>query len=269
MKFNKEEYLKDLAYLIKKNAIPDNKEGLKKNIDFIMDRLKKLDFTVTQIGDNADEPILYAVRKAKNSNGKIGLYAHYDVELTNKDKWLTNPVELEQVEDRLFGRGIADNLGIWLLRMYAIEELKDENLPEIHWLFQGQEEIGSLLAHKEFPKMKLPEMDVWFEETGYFDLGSSRQRFLTLNEDEKLSKAKEIATEELQEIGFTSYTENRGLTKFDKCPFLTHILNEQPYFAIGPNDEYSKIHQPNESLSLPLIELSFKQFKEIIRYYAE
>lgn len=269
MKFNKNKYLEDLTLLVSNNAISGNKIGLENNINFINNKLTELGFSVTKIGDNINEPILYAIKKSKPTSNKIGLYGHYDVELTSENKWKTKSTELTQIDDRLFGRGIADNLGIWLFRIYAIEELIDIKLPEIHWVFQGQEEIGSPLAHKEFPKLKIPKVDVWFEETGYFDLGTGRQRFLTLNEDEKLLRAKNYATSKLQDMDFISYTENRSLTKFDKCPFLTHILKDQPYLAIGPNDEYSKIHEPNESLSLPLIEKSYEQFLELLKYYAE
>lgn len=269
MKFKTEKYIKELSHLVSNNAIPNHSEGLNKNITFIVERLEKIGFRVKKIKANTNEPILYAIRKSKKHTSKIGLYAHYDVELTNEKKWNTSPTELSLKDERLFGRGIADNLGIWLLRMYAIEELSETELPEIHWLFQGQEEIGSPLAHKEFPLLTIPQVDLWFEETGYFDLGTSRQRFLTLNENDKLKEAKKLITSSLSEYEFTSYTENRSLTKFDKCPFLTHILKTQPYLAVGPNDEYSNIHEPNESLSLLLIEKSHEQFKKLLKYYTK
>lgn len=269
MKFNTKKYTKELSYLVSNNAIPNNIEGLNKNIEFILKKLDELNFTIKKIGNNTNEPIIYAIKKSKNNTSKIGLYAHYDVELTNEENWNTLSTELTLKDERLFGRGIADNLGIWLLRMYAIEELNEIELPEIHWIFQGQEEIGSPLAHKEFPLLEIPKVDIWFEETGYFDLNNTRQRFLTLNEDTKLKNAKKLVTSSLSEYEFTSYTENRSLTKFDKCPFLTHILKEQPYLAIGPNDEYSNIHEANESLSLPLIDKSVEQFKELLKYYTE
>lgn len=268
MLFNKKTYLQELDLLVSNNAVPNNITGLNTNINFILQRLSTLGFEVKKIGGNTNEPILHAIKKSTTSTSKIGIYSHYDVELTNEEKWTTPPTKLTVKEDRLFGRGVADNLGIWLLRMHAIEALEDTVLPEIHWIFQGQEETGSPLAHQVFPSMEIPKIDVWFEETGYFDLGTSRQRFLTLNEDNKVVKAKEICTTLLNDFEFTSYTENRSLTKFDKCPFLTHLIKEQPYLAIGPNDEYSRIHQPNESLSLPLIEKSYYQFQKLLLHYA-
>ncbi|WP_281846777.1 M20/M25/M40 family metallo-hydrolase [Olleya namhaensis] len=269
MRFNKEKYITELSKLVANNAIPINVEGLKRNVTFLKSKLESLGFKIEIIGENTNEPIIYAVKKSYETAPKVGIYSHYDVEPTNEEKWNSISTALTLKDDRLFGRGVADNLGIWLLRMNAIEGLNEVERPEIHWLFQGQEEIGSPFAHKEFPFLEIPKVDVWLEETGYFDLGTSRQRFLTLNEDSKLVKAKDVILPALAEYDFTTYTENRSLTKFDACPFLTHILKDQPYLAIGPNDEYSKIHEPNESLSMPLIEKSFEQFKELLKYYAK
>lgn len=267
MKFNKNKYLKELSDLVANNAIPTNINGLNNNVEFIKTKLKELGFTFNIIGENNNEPIIYAVKTNIKTSSKLGIYSHYDVEPTNEEKWVTVSTELTIKEDRIFGRGVADNLGIWLLRMLAIENLNENDSPEIHWLFQGQEEIGSPFAHEQFPLLDIPKVDLWLEETGYFDLSTFRQRFLTLNEDSNLKMAKEKILPSLEEFEFTTYTENRSLTKFDACPFLTHILKNQPYLAIGPNDEYSNIHEPNESLSIPLIEKSYDQFSDLLKYY--
>ena len=266
---NIEKYKTDLNYLVSNNAHSEYIKGLILNVDFIKNKLENLGFDVKLYNSESSTPVIYAFRKSKYSKNAIGIYNHYDVELTNKEKWNTNPTELTVKDDRIFGRGVADNLGIWLLRMYAIEDLSKNELPDIHWLFEGQEEMGSPIAHKVFPKLEIPNLNLWVEETGFFDLCDSRQRILTLNEDSKIIKVKDIVTTYLSDLEYTSYTENRNLTKFDQCPFLTHILKKQPYLAIGPNDEYSNIHEPNESLSLPLIEKSFEQFKCLLKYYAE
>jgi hypothetical protein len=89
-----------------------------------------------------------------------------------------------------------------------------------------------------------------------------------LQENDKLKATKKVLSDEVKAFEISTYTENRSLTKFDKCPFLSHIIQEQPYFAFGPNDEYSKIHEPNESLSLHLIEIAYNQFKTFLKFYA-
>ncbi len=266
---NIEKYKKDLNHLVSNNAHSEYLKGLMWNVKFIKNKLESLGFKVKLYDSESSTPVIYAFRKSKNSHNAIGIYNHYDVELTNNEQWNSTSTELTEIDERLFGRGVADNLGVWLLRMHAIENLSKNELPEIHWLFEGQEEMGSPIAHKIFSKLEIPTLNLWVEETGFFDLSDTSQRILTLNADSKLIKAKEVITASLSDFDFTSYTENRNLTKFDKCPFLTHILKDQPYLAIGPNDEYSKIHQPNESLSLPLIEKSIEQFKELLKYYSK
>lgn len=268
MKFNQEKYIKELSSLVANDATNLNENGLSMNVLFLQKRLKILGFEIRLYGQNVNTPVLYAYRES-NINSNIGIYSHYDVEHTNKSKWHSIPTDLTLINERLFGRGVADNLGIWLYRLHAIEAILDENLPAIHWVFEGQEELGSPIAHQCFPDLNLPKIDLWFEETGFFDIGTSRQRFLSLNEDDKLFQAKELASSMLSDFKFSTYTENRNLTKFDKCPFLTHLLKNQAYLAIGPNDEYSNIHEPNESLSVPLIEKSFQQFAAILRFYSE
>lgn len=267
MNFNLNKYKEDLGQLVANNAVSENHQGLGRNLDFIVNRLKQMKFDIQIVSPDSPAPILYAIKRNPESSKKVGLYSHYDVELTNEEKWTYNSTELHVIEDRLYGRGVADNLGIFLLRMMAIENIPDSVLPEIHWIFQGEEEIGAPLAHKEFPNIEIPKMNVWLEETGYFELGTHRQRFLTLNEDDNIAIAIKKATNQLEDLQFSSYIENRILTKFDECPYIKHILLDQPYFAIGPNDEYSRIHEPNESLSIPLIEKSFDQFCEVLRHY--
>lgn len=267
MNFNLNKYKEDLGQLVANNAVSCNHQGLTRNLEFVLNKLKQMKFDIQIICPDSPAPIVYAIKRNPESIKKVGLYSHYDVELTNEEKWTQNSTELHVTEDRICGRGVADNLGIFLLRMMVIEYTPDLELPEIHWIFQGEEEIGAPLAHKEFPNIEIPKMNIWFEETGYFDLGTLRQRYLTLNEDNDLIKVKRKASKCLDDIKFSSYTENRILTKFDECPFVKHILLDQPYFALGPNDEYSRIHEPNESLSIPLIEKSFEQFFEILKYY--
>ncbi len=265
MNFNYDRYFDTLKTLVSNNAITDNDSGLKKNIDFIIHYLEELDFDIEIHAKEHATPVIYAHRKSVNSDFRLGMYAHYDVEPTDEQQWYTPSTVLTQKEDRIFGRGVADNLGILLMRFQAVEYMvEQQKVPEIHWLFQGQEEIQSPLAHQLFPKLDIGAVDIWLEETGYFDISTLRQRYLILNENQTTHEVLEKAKELLPEMEFTSYSEYRSLTKFDPCPFLNHILKNTAYLAIGPNDEYSNIHMPNESLSIPLIEKSYDQMVSIL-----
>ncbi len=269
MKFNYDNYFSRLETLIANYGAINNVLGLKQNLKIISENLKGLNFGIEVYSDSNNSDVIVAKRQPVDCENWLGFYAHYDVETIESEGWNTNPKTLTEIDDRLFGRGIADNLGIILIRIMALESLsKVQSCPGLIWVFQGEEEIGSPFAHKIFPMLKLPEVKLWMEETGYFDLTGSRQRFLTLNEDDKVVGVKKILEKHLNEIDFTTYTENRSLTKFDKCPFLSHLLGSKPYLGLGPNDEYSNIHKPNESLSKITIEINFNQTLDLIHYYA-
>ena len=34
----------------------------------------------------------------------------------------------------------------------------------------------------------------------------------------------------------------------NKCPYLNHIVKDNPYLGIGPNDDFTGVHAPNESI---------------------
>lgn len=267
MSFLLSEFIGQVQELVGANAIVSNRQGIDANVATIHNRLMRLGFSIDVIQNENSAPILIAFREAKNSNRTLGLYNHYDVEPTNFYDWRTDPLQVKCIDDRLFARGIADNLGVLTLRLMAVEQLLGCDLPNLFWIFQGEEEIGSPFAHHTLPIVDKRRVDLWFEETGYFDLTTSRQRYLTLHADIHLKAALAEIQSSLAPLHFSSYEENRSLTKFDRCPFLEHVVADTPYLAIGPNDEYSNIHQPNESISIPLLETSFNQFIALLKLY--
>lgn len=175
------EYTQRLAELIQNYGSISNPKGLANNFSLICNFLKNLDFSATVYKKEGQSPIIVAQRppiKTTNSHC-LGLYGHYDVETLEEDGWLSEPLEVTERDGRFFCRGIADNLGILLLRIMVLEKRSsNQPTPGIFWLLQGEEEIGSPFAHEIFPQIALPEINIWFEETGYFDIATHRQRIL-------------------------------------------------------------------------------------------
>ena len=68
--------------------------------------------------------------------------------------------------NRVFGRGISDNIGPFVQRLLVIEKEPIGN--GIVFVIQGEEEIGSPFAQLAYPQLKLPKVSLWVEETGYF-----------------------------------------------------------------------------------------------------
>ena len=147
----REKLSKLIGYYSIANEIGDNISV----INFITNTLTNLGFhCVVAEKSKYNQPCIIAKREALNNGlGSIVLYGHYDVEkIKDFSKWETNPLTLTKKEDRLYGVGIADNKGPLLARIQAVENLlkSGDPCPEILWLIQGEEEVGSEITHEIF-----------------------------------------------------------------------------------------------------------------------
>ena len=100
------------------------------------------------------------------------MYSHYDVEKIKKnEKWKTDPFELVEKKGRYFARGIADNKGVLLTRLFALKEMLalGESLPNIMWIIQGEEEVQGKTPFEVFSKwVKDFNAKIYLEETGIY-----------------------------------------------------------------------------------------------------
>jgi acetylornithine deacetylase/succinyl-diaminopimelate desuccinylase-like protein len=91
----------------------------------------------------------YAYGEWLEANGKptVFLYAHHDVQPINyREQWQSDPWHLTRRDERLYGRGSADDKGAIVAQLAAISAyLKTEGtLPvNIKMLVEGEEEVGS------------------------------------------------------------------------------------------------------------------------------
>lgn len=229
----------------------------------IVQRLAQLGFSTKVVGDEPVVPVIIAVRPGTESAPTVGLFAHYDVEEAG-DGWVTDPFVPTLCNDRLYARGAGDNLGPLVLRLLALEDhlSTNESLPNLLWIIQGEEEIGSPWAHTLFPTLDLPSVDLWLEETGYFEADGT-QRILARRFPPQfasiLDRLRELAHQDGRDLRILDRYLNKAFGEA-RCPCLTHLLREAPYLAIGPNDTRTRIHAANESLPLDTLALSVKQF---------
>lgn len=256
-------------YISIKSLAGDEVEN-RKALDFLVKLFDEIDFTTTVEGYSPHyQPTLIAKYLNPNSSKKVVLYSHYDVEKIDKKKWIIdNPFEMEEVNGRLYGRGIADNKGIFIARYTAIKSMieKGEEIPSILWLIQGEEEVGGLAPFEVFPKY-ISEFNakLFVEETAYHNRG--RQLLLSL------PKGDSTFIKELSEKVLNSpLIENRHLNKFflaGKCPFLENIPKDALYIGFGPNDQDSNIHRDNESLDKELLLQHLQQFQSFLKFILE
>lgn len=227
----------------------------------------RLGFNVKRHRGSGVADVLIAERGGE-SEFCIGLSAHYDIEEAGQG-WVTEPFSVVERGGRLHARGIADNLGPLLLRLMALETVSVS--PRLLFVVQGEEEIGSSWAHTLYPSLQLPRVDLWLEETGYYEEDGT-QRLLARRTERLPRNLREALEASARSWGRSLAAEDRYMNKAfgtQKCPFLTHLVGDAPYLAIGPNDSRSFIHRPNESLAIANLAPSVHQFHELLKAAAK
>jgi acetylornithine deacetylase/succinyl-diaminopimelate desuccinylase-like protein len=100
-------------------------------------------------------------------------YDHYDVQPAEPfDLWVSPPFEPEIREDRIYARGIADNKGDLLSRIWAIRAFKEAgvNLPvNIKFVIEGEEEISS----PNLPDFTKENSEFLRADAGIWEFGSA------------------------------------------------------------------------------------------------
>lgn len=215
-----------------------------------------------------EQPIVVA-RRPGAAHHWLGISSHYDVE-DAPGEWRSDPWSPCEREGRLYGRGLADNLGPLAQRLLSCADISPETGAGIVWVIEGEEELGSVWAQRLYPRLELPPVTLWLEETGYF-YKDGAQRILIKGSSEVLlpvvAELRAIAANH----GRVAHVRERFLNKAfgqDRCPTLNHLVKERPYLAIGPNDDWTRIHAPDESLDAALLELCDLQFRRLVEILA-
>ncbi len=292
----------ELAFLQQLTAMKTHAggNGIAACVELLQSRLRGLGFAVELFAPAEHAPLIVARRGARGLPGKAVLYGHYDVIEPDLDKWNTDPWQLEEREGRLYGCGVADNKAALTQRLSILQDV--EECPELLWVIQGEEEIGSPLVHELLPQLLSDERaTLWIEENGYFDpdgtlrllarrIGSETEGELSpagaLDEapaaasnkapdeapDEALSRLIEALGCEAALYGVRTRMECRGLNKafFPRgCPFGAAIPAGGRYIAFGVNDPASAIHRPNESVPMWTFPIHARMFQRALRWVAE
>ena len=258
-----------LDHLVRLAPTPSNPAGRHAVRDYLIGWFIRLGFDITEHGDDPASRVVIASRAGQGL--RLGLCGHYDVEEAGEG-WPTPPFELTQHEGRLLGRGVADNLGPLVLRLLVLEALgRDTPTAPLLWVLQGEEETGSPVAHALYPALPWPQVDLWIEETGYFERDGS-QRFLARDLDATGQCVVDVLAAVARQARRGFAIHSRYLNKAfgeSRCPFLTHLVAGQPYIALGPNDPDSRIHRDGESLALDNVGFAMAQFQALLTHFPD
>ena len=146
----KEESIEKLIELVKIPSISAQDKGVE-CADVLIDILKsEIEFETKKV-PTSGYPVVYA-EKMVGAKKTLVFYNHYDVQPPDPiEDWLSPPFEPEFREGKLFGRGVDDNKGNIIARIFAIKAYQSvfNKLPlNIKFIIEGQEEIGSPNLHE-------------------------------------------------------------------------------------------------------------------------
>lgn len=123
-----------------------NKPALDAAAGFAASKLMALGFKVDLVRIDNSAPFVLAERIVNVAKPTLLLYAHYDVQPVEQDKWESKPFIMEERNGRLYGRGASDDKAGIIAIISALNTFDKAGveLPvNIRILFEGEEEYGS------------------------------------------------------------------------------------------------------------------------------
>ncbi len=138
--------LEELKELCAQPSVAAQNLGMRETALMVEAMLKKRGFTA-RILETGGHPVVFGERAGTNDK-TILIYNHYDVQPAEPlELWTSPPFQPEERDGKLFGRGISDDKGHIVSRLFALDSLLYElgELPcNIKFIIEGEEEIGSV-----------------------------------------------------------------------------------------------------------------------------
>jgi acetylornithine deacetylase/succinyl-diaminopimelate desuccinylase-like protein len=152
--------LEELGRLVAQPSISAQKIGLNECAELVAGMLRRRGFTA-QIHPTPGSPVVTAERRGRTDKTLL-IYNHYDVQPPEPlELWESPPFQPARREGKMYGRGVSDDKGHLVARLFAIDALlvEEGQLPcSIKFIVEGEEETASInltrfvLDHKELLK---------------------------------------------------------------------------------------------------------------------
>ena len=140
------ESLEELKTLCAQPSVAAQDWGMQETADLVKGMLEKRGFA-TEITPTGGHPVVIAERPG-GTDKTLLIYNHYDVQPPEPyELWTSPPFEPEQRGEKLYARGVSDDKGHFVSRLFAIDALLEERgeLPcRVKFILEGEEEIGSV-----------------------------------------------------------------------------------------------------------------------------
>src|SRR4051812_8224934 len=142
--FDPVEKLKEYVRHASVSADPKFQSGMDGARDFVATLLREMGFAV-EVVPTALHPVILAKHGDNPAWPHVIIYGHYDVQPPDPlNLWKTAPFDPQIRENRIYGRGAADNKGPLMTHIAAVGNLlsQEPNFPlRITFMIEGEEEI--------------------------------------------------------------------------------------------------------------------------------
>ena len=142
-----DESIAELSRLVAQPSVAAQNWGMEEAAQLVAEMLQARGFN-TQILPTGGPPVVVAERQGRNQSKTLLFYNHYDVQPPEPlDLWDSPPFEPQQREGKLYGRGVSDDKGHLVSRLFAIDAILevDGELPcNVKFVVEGEEEVGSV-----------------------------------------------------------------------------------------------------------------------------
>jgi acetylornithine deacetylase/succinyl-diaminopimelate desuccinylase-like protein len=170
---NREYYINWLKEFCEIPSVAAQNRGMTESVTYLGKLFEEAFEQPPEVLETKGYPVVFSHLKG-TTDTTLSFYNHYDVQPEDPiELWNTPPFEPTIAGDQMYARGIADNKGNLIARLAAIHAIKHVTgeLPiHIKFIFEGEEEIGSVnlpdFSDKHADKIKADGC-VW--EFGYRD----------------------------------------------------------------------------------------------------
>lgn len=156
----------ELSSLVAQPSVSAQKTGILECANMVAEMLRQRGFAVEMIPTEG-APVVYGERKGRSAKTLL-FYNHYDVQPAEPlELWETPPFEPSLRDGYLYGRGVSDDKGHLVSRLFAIDALLavDGELPcNVKFAVEGEEETGSVSLEpfvREYREKLAADACVW------------------------------------------------------------------------------------------------------------
>src|SRR6266498_6147787 len=180
---NLDQSLEELSRYAAQPSISAQNLGLRECAELVAKMLEKRGFKA-EIMATDGAPVVFAERKGKRDKTLL-IYNHYDVQPPEPlELWNTPPFEPSLRDGKLYGRGVSDDKGHIVSRLFAIDSIleTDGELPcNIKFVIEGEEETASVNLYKfVIDNQELLKADACMWEFGGVDHTDTPMQYLGL-----------------------------------------------------------------------------------------